>query len=373
MALAILTGGSVPEHQQTRDIIHNMKYLIVGPSWVGDMVMAQSLFITLKQQQPEARIDVLAPAWSGPILERMPQVHRRIDMPLGHGQLALGTRRKLGLSLRAEGYQQAIVLPNSFKSALVPFWAKIPRRTGWHGEMRFGLLNDRRRLNKEQLPLMVERFVALAYPRDQRLASPPPPALRVDPEQARLALKRHRLVTDGPVLGLCPGAEFGPSKQWPASHYGELALTLLKQGWSVWLFGSKKDRAVTSAICDYIPEHYQARCCDLAGSTTLADAVDLLAQTRAVVSNDSGLMHIAAALSRPLVALYGSTTARHTPPMNSNSRTLWLGLECSPCFKRHCPLGHHHCMQQLEPQQVMDAIGELGKAQHESLMGVQQA
>ncbi|WP_263081135.1 lipopolysaccharide heptosyltransferase II [Endozoicomonas sp. Mp262] len=350
-----------------------MKYLIVGPSWVGDMVMAQTLFITLKQQNPDAKIDVLAPAWSGPILQRMPEVHRSIEMPLGHGKLNLGTRKKIGHSLRVEHYNQAIVLPNSFKSALIPFWANIPIRTGWRGEMRFGLLNDIRALDKEQLPLMVERFVALGYPKGQAMPSPlPRPQLQVEPASVDSALHRHRLQVDAPILGLCPGAEFGPSKQWPAGYYGEVALNLLKQGWRVWLFGSEKDRQITTEIMSYIPDPHRERCCNLAGETTLADAVDLLSKTTTVVSNDSGLMHIAAALSRPLVAVYGSTTASHTPPMNTNSKTLWLKLECSPCFKRECPLGHHNCMKQLDPDMVMAAIEQLGREQHESLIGVHQ-
>ncbi len=335
--------------------------------------MAQTLFIAIRQQNPEAIIDVLAPAWSSPILKRMPEVRNCIEMPLGHGKLALGIRKKIGRSLQAEHYHHAIVLPNSFKSALIPFWASIPVRTGWRGEMRFGLLNDIRTLDKELLPLMVERFVALGYPKNALIPSPlPRPKLLVDPASADNALHRFRLQTDAPALGLCPGAEFGPSKQWPAGYYGEVALNMLKKGWQVWLFGSEKDRQITTEIMSYIPDQHQERCCNLAGETTLADAVDLLSLTSAVVSNDSGLMHIAAALYRPLVAIYGSTTAAHTPPMNPNSKTLWLGLECSPCFKRHCPLEHHNCMKQLDPDMVMDALEQLGKESDNLLSGVQQ-
>nr|MDT0251025.1 lipopolysaccharide heptosyltransferase II [Endozoicomonas sp.] len=155
-----------------------MKYLIVGPSWVGDMVMAQTLFIAIKQQHPDAIIDVLAPAWSLPIIERMPEVRRGIDIPLGHGKLGLSARYQLGKSLRQEKYTHAITLPNSFKSALVPFWANIKHRIGWRGEMRYGLLNDIRKLDKSQYPLMVERFIALAYPEGAELPKPLPiPAL----------------------------------------------------------------------------------------------------------------------------------------------------------------------------------------------------
>ena len=207
-----------------------------------------------------------------------------------------GIRKKIGSSLRAERYNQAIVLPNSFKSALIPFWANIPVRTGWRGEMRFGLLNDIRTLNKDQLPLMVERFVALGHPKNAPLSIPiPKPSLHVDAASADSALHRHRLKVNMPVLGICPGAEFGPSKQWPAGYYGEVALNMIKTGWQVWLFGSEKDRLITTEIMSYIPDQHQESCCNLAGETSLADAVDLLSLTNAVVSNDSGLMHIAAA------------------------------------------------------------------------------
>ncbi len=337
-----------------------MKYLIVGPSWVGDMVMAQTLFITIKQQHPDAIIDVLAPAWSRPIIDRMPEVRRSIEMPIGHGSLSLRIRKQIGHTLRAERYSHSIVLPNSFKSALIPYWSGAKIRTGWRGEMRYGLLNDIRLLNKSRYPLMVERFIALAYGQNEPLPVPlPKPGLVVDPQSIQKALHRYQLSTDTPVLALCPGAEFGPSKQWPVGYFGEVARILAEKGWQVWLFGSDKDRAATTEIKSFLPQPLQERCTNLAGETSLADAVDLLSQASAVVSNDSGLMHIAAALSRPLVAIYGSTSAEHTPPMNDNSETLWLGLECSPCFKRECPLGHMNCMKQLGPDRVLSALDRL--------------
>lgn len=337
-----------------------MKYLIVGPSWVGDMVMAQTLFIALKQQHPDAIIDVLAPAWSLPIIERMPQVRRGIDMPLGHGKVELKARYRLGKSLRQEGYTHAIVLPNSFKSSLVPFWANIQHRIGWRGEMRYGLLNDLRKLDKSKYPLMVERFVALAYPDGATLPKPLPiPALQVNGNNVITVLHRYNLNTDRPVLALCPGAEFGPSKQWPADYYADVAGTLVEQGWQVWLFGSEKDKTVCSHIKHRLPDSLQHHCHNLAGATSLADAIDVLSHASAVVSNDSGLMHIAAALNRPLVAVYGSTSPDHTPPMNENSETLSMKLECSPCFERECPLGHMNCMKLLSPAMVLAAITEV--------------
>ena len=337
-----------------------MKYLIVGPSWVGDMVMAQTLFIALKQQHPDAVIDVLAPSWSLPIIERMPQVRRGIDMPVGHGKLGLKMRYQLGKNLRHECYTHAITLPNSFKSALIPAWAKIKHRIGWRGEMRYGLLNDIRRLDKCRYPLMVERYIALAYPDRAKLPAPLPiPALEVNEHSLSQALRRYSLHTDMPILALCPGAEFGPSKQWPPGYYAEVARTLCEQGWQVWLFGSANDRQTAADIKAYLPDLLQRYCHNLAGETSLADAIDLLSCARAVVSNDSGLMHIGAALNLPLVAVYGSTSPDHTPPMNKNSATLFVQLECRPCFQRECPLEHNNCLKQLPPERVLSAIAKL--------------
>ena len=337
-----------------------MKYLIVGPSWVGDMVMAQTLFIAIKQQHPEAVIDVLAPAWSLPIIERMPEVRRGIDMPLGHGKVGLSVRKELGKSLQAEQYTHAITLPGSFKSALVPFWAKIPERIGWRGEMRYGLLNNLRVLDKAKYPLMVERYVALAYPKNAILPSPlPKPAFKVEQQKVKKACDRYQLNLDLPVLALCPGAEFGPSKQWPAKHYAEVAQVMIERGWQVWLFGSGKDHEVNQTIKHSLPLSRQLSCLNLAGETSLEDAVDLMSVASGVVSNDSGLMHIAAALNRPLVAVYGSTSADHTPPMNDQREILSLNLECSPCFARECPLGHTNCMNQLDPEKVIAALDRL--------------
>jgi len=333
------------------------RILIVGPSWVGDMVMAQSLFKVLKQRQPDSTIDVLAPGWSRPLLDRMPEVSDTIDMPLGHGKLELGTRRQLGHDLRDRHYDQAILLPNSLKSAIIPFSANIPLRTGWRGEYRYILLNDIRLLDKERLTMTVQRFVALALPADQiNLPSIPTPQLTVDADTVAAARTAHQLNDEQkPILALCPGAEFGPAKRWPESYYGQLADEQIKQGWQVWLFGSKKDQAV----CATINEVTQGQCHDLSGRTSLAEAVDLLSLANAVVSNDSGLMHVAAALNRPLAAIYGSSDPNFTPPLNDNARIISPDIDCSPCFKRECPKEHLKCLRDLPVSQVQAALEQL--------------
>ncbi len=334
------------------------KILIIGPAWVGDMVMAQSLFKTIKQAHPDAIIDVLAPNWSSALLERMPEVNQALVLPFAHGELQLRKRWQIGARLRTENYQQAIILPNSWKSALIPFAARIPIRTGWMRELRYGLLNDIRYLNKEALPLMIQRFIALGLPKNAALpaqAQLPKPALQVNQLSINATLTKFNLTQTKPILALCPGAEFGPAKRWPSSHYAKIAAAKLKEGWAVWLFGSPKDQPVAAEI----QQETQHACIDLTGKTNLGEAVDLLSLANLVVSNDSGLMHIAAALQRPLVVVYGSSSPRFTPPLNERVKIISLELPCSPCFQRECPLGHLNCLKQLSPDLVLQAIHDL--------------
>lgn len=336
-----------------------MNILIVGPSWVGDMVMAQTLFMRLREQYPSCEIDVLAPEWSRPILERMPEVRAALSFPLGHGALDIKTRRKIGHSLKGK-YDWAIVLPNSLKSALVPFFAKIPKRTGWKGEMRYILLNDIRALNKEVYPLMIERFMALAYPANKVLEHPyPQPYLVVDPSLQQEALHHFHLQQHKPVLGICPGAEFGEAKKWPTDHYFKVVEQKISEGWQVWAFGSKNDYPVGETIRNLLSEEQRGLFYNLAGQTTLAQAIDLLGCVDRVVTNDSGLMHVAAALKRPIVAVYGSTSPKFTPPLSDNVKIVRLGLSCSPCFQRTCKFGHYNCLKELKPSIVLDALDQL--------------
>ncbi|KZX58171.1 lipopolysaccharide heptosyltransferase II [Halioglobus sp. HI00S01] len=334
------------------------KILIVGPSWVGDMVMSQVLYRLLEQTRPGVIIDVMAPGWSEPILERMPQVRRAINLPVGHGEIGLRRRWHLGRTLREEQYDQAIILPNSLKSALVPAFAGIPRRTGWRGEMRYGLLNDMRLLDEEVLPLMVQQFAALGIDAAATLPDAlPAPQLTVDSAQAEASRQKFSLRNDKPLLALCPGAEFGGAKRWPAQYYAELARQYLHRDWQIVLFGSANDQVVTAEIAEACGQ--SEAIFDLAGRTALAEAVDMLSLADAVVSNDSGLMHIAAALGRPLVVIYGATSPGFTPPLNPNSATLVSDIDCAPCFERECPLGHHRCMRETPASLVAGKLDVL--------------
>ena len=333
----------------------SLRYLVAGPAWVGDMVMAQSLFISLRQQYPDAEIDVLAPAWSVPLLERMPEVHEAITVPVGHGEFGLAARWRLGRALRARRYNHALVLPRSFKSALIPFFSGARVRTGYRGEMRYGLLNDIRPLDKSRLTQTVQRFVALGQPADAALPpAVPQPKLRVDEGNQQRLLLSLGLELERPVIGFMPGAEYGPAKQWPLAHYAELAGMLVERGFQIWLLGSAKDREAAALIAAGLGQVH-----NLCGRTELVDAVDLIALSRAVVSNDSGLMHVAAAVGTPLVALYGSSTPDYTPPLTDQAEVLYLGLDCSPCFKRDCPLGHTQCLTRIDAGQALAALQRL--------------
>ncbi|MFU8815404.1 MAG: lipopolysaccharide heptosyltransferase II [Pseudomonadales bacterium] len=326
--------------------------LIVAPAWVGDMVMAHALVQLLLRRNPELSIHMLAPAATEPLARRMPGVAATRVLNVGHGQLGLAARRALARALRPQRFQQALVLPNTFKSALLPWWARIPLRTGWHGEARFGLLNDRRRLDAARYPLMIERFMALGLPAGAPLPRPyPAPRLSVDADNRQRLLELLGLRRDGGVLALCPGAEFGPAKRWPSAHYAAVARHALAVGRQVWLLGSPGDAAACAEIRALAPGAV-----DLAGRTSLLDAVDLLSVADHVICNDSGLMHVAGAVGARVTAVFGSTSPAFTPPLGDGARVVRLALPCSPCFQRQCPLGHLRCLHDLAPEQVIEAL-----------------
>lgn len=343
-----------------------MKILVIGPSWVGDMMMSQSLYRTIKALHPHAQIDVMAPQWCRPLLAKMPEVNQAIPMPLGHGSLEIGERRRLGISLRENRYDQAIVLPNSLKSALVPFFANIAKRTGWRGEMRYGLLNDIRPLNKEAFPLMVQRYVALAYDKQtiQSAADIPSPILNPKlvtvPQEVSETLQTFGIDESRPIIGFCPGAEFGPAKRWPHYHYATLAQELISlKGYRVLLFGSQKDHPAGEDIRQSLTDEAKPYCHNLAGETSLEQAVNLIDACQAVVSNDSGLMHVAAALDKPLVALYGPSSPDFTPPLSDKAEVIRLIKGYHKVRKGDGESGYHQSLIDIQPKMVLDALARL--------------
>jgi heptosyltransferase-2 len=311
----------------------------VSPNWIGDALMAQPLLMRLRERRPEAAIDAVAPPWVAPVLRRMPEVAEVIEADLRHGELQLGDRWRLARQLRERGYDEAYVLPNTMKSALAPSFARIPLRVGYLGESRVGLLNRIHKAKKGRESMSLH-YARLAEAPGVEPALPlPSPSLLFSPETARATAAKFGV--QGSYIALCPGAEFGPAKRWP--YFRELAAKLDAP---VVILGSEGEREETRDIPGT----------NLVGRTTLDEAIDLIAGARAVVSNDSGLMHVAAAVGRPLVALFGSSSPEHTPPLSGAARVLWLKPECSPCFERACPLGHFKCMTGLSADRV---LGEL--------------
>jgi len=326
------------------------KILIVGPSWIGDMVMAQSLFITLKNNNPHCIIDVIAPEWSISLIERMPEVNKAISLQVKHKQLALIKRYTIGQALRDERYDHAIVIPRSYKSALIPFFANIPIRTGYRGEMRYGILNDIRHLDKSVLKQTVQRYVNLSS--SSKSSSPPEtpyPKLYIRHEIRGNLLNKYKLSDKKMVIGLMPGAEYGSAKKWP--YYKKLAILLVEMDYQVWVFGSDKDELYGAEI-----SVQNSNIVNLCGKTELVDVIDLISLCNTVVSNDSGLMHIAAAVDVPLVAIYGSSTPDYTPPLSEKAKIHYLNLDCSPCFKRECPLQHTNCLNNIKSDVVLNSV-----------------
>ncbi|VFP87491.1 ADP-heptose--LPS heptosyltransferase 2 [Candidatus Erwinia haradaeae] len=336
-----------------------MKILVIGPSWIGDMMMSQSLYRTLKSRNPHTVIDVIAPSWCHPLLLRMPEVNESLLLPLEHGVMKLSARWRLGQILRSKHYDRAFVLPGSFKSALIPFFAKIPRRIGWRGEMRYGLLNDMRVLNATAFPLMVQRYIALCYHKSRMNSSrdlPQPlcmPTLNVEDYEKQITLDAFKIHSQRPIIGFCPGAEYSSFKKWPHYHYAQLAESLIRKGYQILLFGSTKDRITGERIFLHLSQEIKQYYYNLSGNTDLTQAVVLLSCCHTVISNDSGLMHIAAALDRPLIALYGPSNPKFTPPLSKKSRIISLESSCFPRKKGRIHEEYHPSLIRITPERVM--------------------
>ena len=340
--------------------------LIIAPNWIGDAVMTQPLLAVLKQQYPESNIDVLASTWVAPIYRACSEVHEVIEAKFEHKQLQWGLRKQLAKELATKKYQACFILPNSFKSALIPWLANIPLRVGYRGELRFSLINlflDNP--NKMKRPPMVEHYLALSQllHKDQAVStvSNLTPKLNVSAvaNQSVQAKLLSATMDTANIYVLCPGAEYGPSKRWPTSHFAQLAQKLIANdpNTQIILLGSKGDHALAQEIHSQTQEdtHIHNWC----GDTSLDEAIALIGISKAVISNDSGLMHIAAALKTPQVAIFGSSDPTHTPPLSDKAKVIWLNLPCSPCHKRDCPLGHLKCLNDILPEHVFATLNTL--------------
>ena len=321
--------------------------LVISPNWIGDAVMAQPLLQLLKQQAPERPIDVLASPSVAPVWRAMVEVDSVLETPFRHGPLQLGERWKYGRLLRKHGYADAYVLPNTLKYALIPLFAGIEKRVGYKGEMRFGLIN---RMHRDDVPPrpMVAFYAALAGEPGAALGSSVPrPAMQVERGVIDALCARLGIDRTAPLVVFAPGAEFGAAKRWPARHFAALAQAIIAQapGAQVALLGSPKDKQACDEI---VAITGSGGMFNLAGVTRLDEAIAVIAGAAAVVANDSGLLHIASALNRPVIGLYGPTDPDHAPPFSDMARALSLRLVCSPCRQRECPLGHHDCMEKME-------------------------
>jgi heptosyltransferase-2 len=321
------------------------RILIIAPAWVGDMVMTQSLVAALRRREPDAVVDLLAPPWTSALGARMPGVNRTIEFGAVHGRFDFIRRVRFGWNLRGERHDRAFVLQSAWKSAIIPFVAGIKRRRGYVGELRYGLLNEIRHKGKVGSRRTVDLFVSLADEREGGVPDVPAPVLTADLERGRALAARLGLSTEHPVVALCPGAEYGPAKRWPESHFAALAGMLARDGFATWLFGSGKEVETGERIRALAkPQNRALAPVNLCGKTNLVEALDLLALTAGAVANDSGLMHMAAAIGRPVVAIYGSTPSTIAPPLTADMRIAEIALPCRPCMERVCPLGHLDCL-----------------------------
>tara|TARA_B100000482_G_scaffold147615_1_gene109694 strand:+ start:767 stop:1786 length:1020 start_codon:yes stop_codon:yes gene_type:complete len=339
-----------------------MKFLIVGPSWVGDAVMAQTLYKLIKESNVNSKIEVLSPNWSIPILERMEEVSRSIISPFNHGELRIKSRFDFGKELREEGYERAIIMTNSLKSSLIPFFAKIPVRTGWLGEMRFGLINDLRSKDKSNYPLMIEQFAKLSInPIKDLNKSLPYPSLTIDSDNLKEQLIKLEIDSEKPSIAICPGAEFGPAKRWPSNYYAEVCNEYLSRSWNILVFGSKNDEKIGNNIQKGIDKDLSDQFFNLIGKTSLIDVIDLLSHCKKVVTNDSGLMHIAAAVDTPLVAVYGPSSPQFTPPLIDNHVVLRKSEGFDSIREGSEEHGYHESLIAIKPIEVLEGLDRLKK------------
>ena len=339
-----------------------MKILIVGPSWVGDAVMAQSLYKIIKDSNPQSKIDVLSPEWSLGILNRMDELDDLICSPFDHGDLRIKDRIRFGYSLRDRSYDQAIVLTNSLKSSFIPFTANIPKRTGWLGEMRYGFINDIRKVNKNKHKLMVEKFSCLSInPLVDNNYEIPWPSLRVDLINLSKLLKKYSFEQSHESIAICPGAEFGPSKRWPANYYAEVIRHYLSKNWQVFILGSKNDLPVAKAIEDQVPPENKTLLFNFTGQTSIEDAVDILSTCDLVLTNDSGLMHVAAAVNVKLLALYGPTSPKFTPPLSKKAKVIQKIEGYEKTREGELEEGYHYGLSMIKPEEVLDSLSHLIK------------
>jgi heptosyltransferase-2 len=333
-----------------------LKVLIIAPSWIGDAVLSHSLIQNLKINDPEMIIDVGANYWTSDIYRRMPEVINIIELPTRHGKLGLLGILKKAKEIKKLNYDQAYILPRSIKSALIPFFSGIKKRTGFLGEKRYGILNDIRSFDPKRLDQTIKRFHALAEDHSDGAFNLFQPKLIANKERGMEILESHGLDATKRFIALAPGAEYGKSKMWPTKYFNELGLLIEKNDFNIYVFGSPKEQALSEKILKGLNHD---RCFSFAGKTSLIESIDILSLSESMVTNDSGLMHLGASVGVPVVAIYGSTSPEFTPPMTDQKSIHWLNIECSPCFKRECAFGHYECLNSIKPDVILNSLQNL--------------
>ncbi len=322
--------------------------------------MSLPLISLIGNKLPECQIDVLCSPWVGPIYRACPAVRTVIERHFQHGALQWSLRRSTAQELKNRGYDMAFVLPNSLKSALIPWLAGIPKRIGYQGEFRFGLINaSLPNPSRQARTPMMEHYARLiqgAFGRATDLQNLPQPHLTMD--ATLLEWASHKIDTIGgtPYYVFAPGAEYGPAKRWPTTQFAQLANQILQNdpGAKIVVLGSQSDQTLGQEILQ--STNQSDRIHNWCGTIPLNQSMALIAQCKSLISNDSGLMHIGAALSIPQIAIFGSSNPKHTPPLSKQAKVIWLGLECSPCYQRTCPLGHLNCLNQIDSNRIYSML-----------------
>lgn len=343
-------------------MLQKSKILIIAPSWLGDTIMSHSLLQLLAAK--DNVLHVMATSWVQDILYRMPEVNCVIPSPFEHGVFDWYLRKKVAQRLKQENYKQVILLTNSWKSALVPYLANIPLRTGWLGEYRWLLLNDIKYFSSQKLKLMVQRFNLLAYASNTSVLdiALPEPKLNIDFKLQQNLLNKFSL-TKKPqqkIVAIAVGAAYGPSKRWPLIYYINIISYLLERDFQVYLFGTKTELNAHNIMQQHFTCHGKVyNLHNFINKLNLLETVDLLGMADLFIGNDSGLLHLAAALNIAVIGIYGSTSSKFAPPLTKKSKIFDLEFDCKPCRQRECPLNNLQCLHNITPLTVITAIKEL--------------
>ena len=325
------------------------KLLIIPQNWLGDIVMSQTLLKKIKSNNPKTSIDILVNSSLKNLVERMPEINKVIILDCSHRELGLFKRLRLAKEIKKSSYDRSIVLSRSLKSSLIPYFAKIPIRTGELGELRYLLINDLKEFSKESRRKTASRYISMYSDNNEKLSENYYPSLDSNSENIKNLSEKYDLKKDKKVIIFAPGAAFGPSKMWPVNKFRELGKKL-NNDFKILILGSNNEKSIGNDIVT------NKNMVNLCGKTSIADAVDLMHISKFCVSNDSGLMHLAAATNTKSISIYGSTSPDFTPPLTKNKDIHYKGMSCSPCFEKKCKYGHYNCLVDIHSDDVFKSF-----------------